>query len=215
MSLEFLDHYSAADVESVARLHENYLADSPVVALGPRFIRQFYYRKLVQDGLLGCIVCRADGRVVGFISYTREPRTFMSLGIHRHFWFLSWVMGVTILTRPAILKHIWATWRMMGDRARDLHEKPTPGGAEVISMATEKEYLKHVPPGGKSRVPARLYEKVIEHLRDEGFARVIFLVQPSNTASNLFFAATGCEFDKIMIAGAPVHRYTRHLHDAS
>lgn len=209
MGVELLDPRCEEDVNAVAGLHERFLADSPVVAFGPRFVRSFYYRRLVADELMGCLVCRVDGRVAGFISFTKRPHDFMIVGMRRHLAALAGIMATSVLARPSTLKQIWNTLRTMRERAGQSADDSS-GGAEVLSMATLPEYRKQILPGTGSRIPFLLYERVIEHLRGEGFRRVVFLVQPSNVASNLFFNAVGCQFEKVMVAGAPVHRYTYH-----
>ena len=67
MGISFLDPDRAADVDRVAALYEKHLPTSPVVRLGPRFLREFFFAQLVRDGLLGCLVCHVDDRVVAFL----------------------------------------------------------------------------------------------------------------------------------------------------
>ncbi len=85
MGIEYLNPRSAADVDRVATLYEENLADSPVVLLGPRFLREFFFKKLVESDLLGCLVCRVDGNVVAFLSWTNHPGDFIGRGIKKHF----------------------------------------------------------------------------------------------------------------------------------
>ncbi len=122
MSLELLNPRNAADVDSVATLHETYLPDSPVAKLGKRFLRSFYYKRLLESGLFGCSLCRVDGRVVGFISYTSRPQDFMSLGLRRFFLPLAWLMFGSILERPVLLKDILLTLRMTRMRSREAQQ---------------------------------------------------------------------------------------------
>ena len=211
MSIERLDPRNRPDVNDVAALHLELLSDSPVVKMGWRFLRDFYYGTLVKDRLIDCTVCRADGHVVGFISYTRYPLDFMSRGMRRHFVGLSWLMGTSLLARPAMLKDLLQVSRMMRDRSRGARDAPDPATGEVLSLVAAESHRNHVPPGGKSRLPVRLFEEMVKFFREEGFRHVHLLVKPENKASNIFCSVMGCKFEKIMQAGLTINRYTYEL----
>lgn len=207
MSLESLDTTNKNDVDAVASLHETYLSDSPIALMGPRFLRRFYYVKLVNQDLVQCIVCRVNGRVVGFLSYTSKY-DFMATGIKRNWLLLSWVMLVSILTQPSVLKNILWTIKLMGMRSNDLHEPDMERTGESLSMAVEPEFQTFVPAGGTSRLPVRLFEHMVEYFRKEGIERIVFMVRPENIASNIYYNALGCEMQRIQYAGLWIHRYT-------
>ena len=215
MSLERLDPGNAADVNSVADLHIKYLAESPIVKMGPRFLREFYYRQLVADGLIGCTLCRAGDQVVGFISYTDRPADFMSIGLRRHFMHLSWLLSVSVLARPAMLKDLMLVLRLMRVRAKDSRKESSAGCGEALSMAVIPEYQKHIPPDGRKRVAVRLFESAVEYCKAKGLERIHLWVQPSNLAANLFYSAMGCPFEKIVFAGVAVHLYTYWIKEPS
>ena len=210
MSIELLDAKSAADVDAVAQLQEEYLGDGPVVMLGRRFLRDFYYPELIEDGLLECAVCKANGRVVAFISWTRFPDGFMMQGIRGHFFLLSWIMIKQVVTQPSSLKHILGALKIVSERSTG-SKKSAPGTAEAISIVVLPQYQKHVPPGAKSRLTVRLFEEMGARLRARGMKRVTFLVKPENRASNIFFSAIGCQFEKVTEFGLQVHKYTYNL----
>jgi ribosomal protein S18 acetylase RimI-like enzyme len=208
MSIELLDPRNAADVEAIASLHEAFLAESPVVKMGKRFLRDFYYSKLVEDGLMGCTLCRADGRVVGFISYTADPLHFMSQGLRRHFFLLSWLMLASVARRPAMVKDLWMVLRMMRLRTVESNKSRARGLGEALSLAVAPEYRSYIPAGGRSRVALRLFDSAVERLQAQGVERVQAFVQPSNVASNFFYSMMGCPFEKITTVGVVVRRYT-------
>lgn len=211
MSIELLNPKSAADVDAVVQLQEEYLGDGPIVMLGRRFLRDFYYPELIEDGLLECAICKANGRVVAFISWTRFPEGFMMQGIRGHFFLLSWIMLKQVLTQPSSLKDIFAALKIVRERSNGSKTKDSRGTAEAISMVVLPQYQKHVPPGGKSRLTVRLFEELGARLRASGMKRVTFLVKPENRASNIFFSAIGCQFEKVTEFGLQVHKYTYSL----
>lgn len=216
MGIEFLDPTSAADVDHVAALYEEYLATSPVVKLGPRFLREFFFSQLAKDGLLGCLVCRVDGKVIAFLSWTNHPSDFIGRGIKRHFLKLSWIMIRSIVARPAFLGDLLATMKMVSRRSSDGGSSgDTPGVIEAISIVVPPEFQKHVPPGGKGRLTVRLVQTLAQHARGQGVEKVMYVVQPSNTSSCIFFSGMGCDFDKRTYAGQEVYVYTHDLLEAS
>jgi len=211
VSIERLDAANRADVEAVAGLHSRYLADSPVVQFGPRFLRDFYYAALVRDGLIGVTLCRADDRVIGFISYTADPLGFMTVGVRRHGIKLAGVMAASVATRPGTARDIAHVLRLMRERRGEAASGAPDNTGEVLSLVVDEAYRGYVPPGGKSRVAVRLFEASQDFFREHGLGRVRLLVQPGNIESNLFCNALGCEFEKITAGGGSVHRYTYSL----
>lgn len=212
MGVSFLDPRARADVAQVAALYEEHLGDSPVVRLGPRFLREFFFSRLVEDGLLGCLVCHVDGRVVAFLSWTNSPGDFIGRGVRRHFVALSWIMARSILARPAYLRDLVTTLRMITRRSGDRGVTPAEEGAiEAISLVVPPAYQKHVPPGGKSRLTVRLVQALGDHARARGVDRVLYVVQPTNKASAIFFSAMGCDMEKRTYAGQVAYVYTHQL----
>ena len=71
MSPEITQIRSADDIEVVAQLHREQLADSFLARLGERFLKVLY-RRIVADSGSALLVARADGRVVGFVAGTDD-----------------------------------------------------------------------------------------------------------------------------------------------
>jgi len=211
MGIEYLNPRSAADVDRVATLYEENLADSPVVLLGPRFLREFFFKKLVESDLLGALVCRVDGNVVAFLSWTNHPGDFIGRGIKKHFVGLSWIMLKSIAQKPSTIKQILSAMRIVSKRSGDAGKEHDPKAIEAISLVVPPEYQKHVPEGGKARTTVRLVQDLAAHARKQGTERVLYVVQPRNKASSIFFAVMGCELNKRTYAGEEVYVYTHHL----
>ena len=211
MAIEHLDPRIAADVDRVATLYEEHLGDSFVVLLGPRFLREFFFSRLVESELLGCLVCRVDGRVVAFLSWTNRPGDFIGRGIKRHFIALSWIMLKDVIRTPSALGRIVAALKMVTKRSGDHGGEGDPKAIEAISLVVPPEYQTYVPAGGKARTTVRLVQELAAHARGEGMERVFYVVKPANKASSIFFAVMGCEMNKRTYAGEEVYVYTHHL----
>jgi hypothetical protein len=196
--------------DQVAALHLRYLADSPVVQFGDAFLKRFYYGKLLAAGLIGATIARSGDRVVGFISYTRQPNDFMTIGLRRWFVYLSALLSLSVLRRPAMVRDIWQTLRMMRERGMSARDTD-PRTGEVLSLVVAEDARDVIPVGGRTRVTVRLFQEMVAYFRAAGFQRAVLLVKPQNFASNLFCSSMGCEFDKITTLGAVTHRYTYHI----
>jgi len=211
MTVELLNPRAAADVEAVADLHTRYLGDSPIVALGRPFLCRFYYGKLLEERLIGCTVCRLDGQVVGFISYTLHPDDFMVRGLRRFFWYLCGMMLGTVIRKPSVLVAIWKTLRILRQRAAGTENRAGPGVGEGISVAVAPAHRDRRATEGGQRVPVALFESMIRFFDETRYQRFYVLVQPSNIASSTFCTAMGCRLENITVSGASVRRFVYDL----
>lgn len=209
MSIERLDAQKTSDAEQVADLHFQYLNDSPIVRFGSSFLRRFFYRTLVRDGLVGVSFYRHEGRIVGFVSYTTEPFGFMGRGGRRHPLSLAWSLLSGVIQRPATARDIVKIMRVMRERTDEAAVDRDTG--EVISLVVDSEYRGHVPADGEARLAVRLFEDAVSLFRKRGIRRVHLLVRPENLASNIFCSSMGATFGKIEYGGETVHRYTYEI----
>ncbi len=208
--IERLDPTNRSDVDAVAGLHEQFLGESPVARMGPAFLRDCYYSRLLADGLYDCLICRpvSDGRIVAFISYTDRPMDFMSRGLKLHIFRVAWSVGRTVLTSPKRLRDVLYVLRLMSEHSDDSEDPVLQGGAaEALSMAVIPEFQNVVPEGGKSRIAVRLIELMAEDMRARQVRDIAFYVDPANRGANLLYSAMGCKFEKIVHAGVPRHRF--------
>jgi hypothetical protein len=206
ISIELLDPRNTADVDAVASLHAKYLSHSLIVRLGGRFLRNFYYRTLVEDDLIRCTICRVDNRIVGFISYTKYPNDFIARGVRRHFVWLAWVMLSSVVQRPQLLRDIWEAFVTMRTPREEI--SPEQGGVgEGISVATAEGYRDYVIPETGKRMPVQLFECMIQYFTDAGFDRLFVYVDPWNVASNRYCTAIGCRLVKTTLLGIPNHKF--------
>ena len=206
MSIELLDPRNAADVDAVASLHAQYLGHSLIVRLGGRFLRKFYYRVLVEDDLIRCTICRVDNRIVGFIAYTKYPNDFIARGARRHFVRLAWIMLMSVLQQPRLLRDIWEAFLTM--RTSREETSPEQGGVgEGITVATAEGYRDYVVPETGKRMPVQLFECMIDYFTDAGFDRLFVYVDTTNVASNRYCTAIGCRLIKTTLLGVPCHKF--------
>ncbi|HEV8364739.1 MAG TPA: hypothetical protein VGQ52_14590 [Gemmatimonadaceae bacterium] len=206
--IERMDPRNRSDVEAVSALHEQFLGESMVSRMGPAFVRDVYYSKLLADGLFDCLVCRSGGRVVAFLTYTERPMDFMARGLKSHFMAVAWSVGRTVLTSPKRLRDVLFVMKLMTARSDQGEDHVLKAGAaEALSMAVLPDFQNVVPEGGKSRIAVRLIEVMAADMRERKVHEIAFYVDPANRAANLLYYAMGCKFEKIQTAGIVRHRF--------
>jgi ribosomal protein S18 acetylase RimI-like enzyme len=204
--VERLDPRNADDVSAVAALHESLLAGSPLARMGARFLRECFYSQILADGLYDCLICRADGRIVGFLTYTDRPADFMTQGLRKHFVSIARIMVATVVLQPRQLRDLFFVARLMRDRSATPHNGALRNSAEALSLAVMEAYQELIPAGGTTRIATRLFHEMASDLRGRGASRIVLHVDPMNRAANMFYSALGCRFRSTKHAGL-----TRHL----
>ena len=183
-----------AGAEDAARLHEQLLPTSPVVRLGPRFIRRFYYDSLVADGLIACAIAYADGAPAGFIVCTRTPARFMADGLRRHVAGLSAVLLGEVVSDPRRLKVIWWTvTHMRRNPARAAAAGTDDAEGEVLSFGVLPEFrnpawIRRT----RRRISLELFGWARGYFRSARLPRFRAVVESSNREALFFYSGQGC-----------------------
>jgi len=95
-----LDGSSNEQIEAISLLHTSLLPESKVSLLGIFFLKKFYYSILIKNNLIDSYIYKSGGKYAGFIVCTDRPFVFMKEGMRRNFLYLSFVLGVSVLTNP-------------------------------------------------------------------------------------------------------------------
>lgn len=210
MQIERLNPDNSDDVAGVTYLHANYLDDSPVLLMGERFLEDFYYTSLVRDELVHVVICKHEGKIVGFISYTEDPFRFIARGMRKHFLRLCWITVRSVIARPSLLADVFSVLRVSSDRSSETPKDQEHIG-EVLSLVAHPDFQKKKPEGGESRMTVRLFEEAAAHYAAAGFRKVRLNVKPENRASNIFCSVMGCTLAKITVDGVPFHQFTYEM----
>jgi GNAT superfamily N-acetyltransferase len=153
-------------IDQIGRIHMSELSESPVCALGMRFMTEFYYKTLTDDGLIRTLYAVHQGRIVGFVAFTTESAGFMAKGLKRHFWGLGSVMLRSVIENPGIIAPIVRTIAIMKNASEMLGRSIN---AELLSIAVVPEYRrKDVLQALGISVGTALYRRFIEDLRNLG-----------------------------------------------
>ena len=184
-----LDPRSVTDVESAVRLHALLLPRSPVARLGSAFMRHFYYRVLIEDGLVRCDLYHCQGVAAGFIVYTTYPSDFMAQGLRRHWLYLALLMvglGLRHPVRLAVMLRVLTSMRGRRSQAGSISE------GEALSFGVLPEYRssEFVRRTGR-RISRELFQRASEYFRREKIASFRLLVEADNREALLFYHAMG------------------------
>jgi ribosomal protein S18 acetylase RimI-like enzyme len=187
--LDPLDEQARRDV---AGLHAHLLPTSPIVRIGRRFARDFYYRSLVADGLVGCHVAYVDGVAAGFLAFTADPAHFMSIGLRRHWPRIARTLLVDVVTDPRRAAVILWTLGYMRSRKSAV----PPGEAELLSLGVMPQFrsIDFVRSTGL-RISTELFGRARADLLARGVQRFHGVVEAKNREALMFYQALGCRVD--------------------
>ena len=202
-----LDPNNAEHVRAAAGLHERLLGHSPIPRLGSLFMKRFFYSQLVQDGLVQCFLYRASGQYVGFLSFTERPFSFMSEGRRAHVLHLAFILGLSVLARPARLRILLDTIKA---GRRDPPANPT-GIGEFLSFGVLEQFATQRDDRQGLRIPNALFDAGIGHFRERGFRRIEWNVDKDNLRAMIFYRSYSATMEKSPLAWPSDYRVRLEL----
>lgn len=199
-----LDPRNPHDLEAVTRMHAALIPQSPVCRLGAEFMEKFYYRKLVEDGLIHCDLYVHEGTPAGFIAYTEIPSRFMSEGLRHHWLYLAGVMARSIFRHPQRVGAVLKALTIMGSRTR---KKGTSREGEMLSLGVLPEFRnpEFIRRTGK-RIPSALFEHARTYFRNQGVVDIYLLVEAENKPALMLYRAMGGRFEPDVDSGGKSFR---------
>jgi hypothetical protein len=164
----------------LAELHTELLPASPVVEMGPHFLRDFYYGVLPEEGLVLGYLAYVDDVPVGFQATTRDAYGFLSAGVRRR-----WRSLVPLLVRhPPAPRAVRRAIEVGGDRHRRRHQQ----ASELLSMGVRPTR----PPGATTGVSRRQVALTLIEAASQHLSRpLITLVDETNVPSRRLFDDMG------------------------
>lgn len=137
--IDTFDSRSPAPAETLAFLHRALLPKSPLVRLGQRFLKRFYYRKLPAGGLIFGAVATVNDAPAGFIVATEDSLGFMNTAIRRYWPALICESALSVLTSREVLRALPETCGLLKARASENAEtkgvrSETSAGRVPVSM---------------------------------------------------------------------------------
>lgn len=186
------------DVDSIVSMHMELLPHSPVVLLGPLFMRKFYYEILPREDLIRGAVAYVDGEPAGFIVVTHDSSGFMSAAIRKRWPYLGWLMSVSILRQPGRLSSVWEAWQIM----RNLDSTPQDRMGEILSFGVLPAYrqVRFVRKTG-IQVGLDLLNTAVKLLEDKRIKSLRSVVDDDNLEAKLFYRHAGWALSPNKVSG--------------
>lgn len=189
MTLRPAAEWGDREIRDVSAMHGELLPESPVVKLGQRFMRSFYYRTLPKDGLITGVAGYIDDAPAGFIAYTRAPSTFMHTAARRHFFRLGFSLGMAVLSNPMRLKSLNEARSISSEldesnRSTEVAELLSLG---VLAPFRSRKFIKET----GVQLSVALVEAALSDLRAQGAGRVRSVVDQVNLEARMFYLGIG------------------------
>ena len=98
-----LDYNNVEHRKAAANLHTELLADSYLSMLGYDFLVDYYYKLLIKNGIINCLLCVSNNKYIGFAGFTKYPFSFMTIGFKKYFFQFSFFFIKKIFIKPKII----------------------------------------------------------------------------------------------------------------
>lgn len=175
-------------VDAIARLHAELLPDSPIPRLGNIFMKKFYYKKLVEAGIIRCELFKSGGRYAAFSVWTEFPYTFMEKGKKRFFASLCSIVFLCLLQNPLRVKVVLEVMRQVSGR-KAIEDDGVSG--EYLSLGILPEAAQERDERTGLRIPEMMFESVIRYFKAHGFKEILLMIRKTNKKSQMFYHSFG------------------------
>jgi ribosomal protein S18 acetylase RimI-like enzyme len=155
-----------ADVDAMAALHSDRIAEGFLVTLGPAFLRRLYRRVVVSNGSFVLVVDDGD-RVCGFIAVAESTRALYREYLRRD------GLAAAASAAPAIVRAPRAVWETL---RYGLRGGEGAAGAEILATGVAGDC-------GRRGIGSRLVRAAIEELQRRGVASARVVTAVGNVAA--------------------------------
>ena len=183
-NLVWLDSNDNKKVYQVAKLHKELLTDSPIPQLGDLFMTEFYYKRLINAGLINCLTYIYKSKVVGFIVVTKYPGKFMSKGLVKYFFFVIYISSRLIIRKPNI---IFTLFKVIKVGYRRNIAKIGDKVSELLSIGIKSNYRKVIDQSSGLRISHVLYCNAAMFLKREGYKTFQVITDKNNKRAISFY----------------------------
>ena len=197
------------EAPAVAAIHAAELADGLLARLGPHFLGDFYYRRVVAWPTAFCLVYEYQGRITGFVAGTADWQHLFRAVSARH-------PGALVGSAARALVREPRRGRAFAEAAAFMARTPAVGTdapGEILSLAVSEPFrsLAFMQQTGV-RIGRELGSAALAALRRLGTQRVRALVRADNTMGNVFYRNLGFEArEDVRIFGGMSRLYIREL----
>ena len=186
-----LDYNNIEHRKAAANLHIKLLVDSYLSILGYDFLVEYYYKLLIKNKIINCLLCVSNSKYIGFAGFTKYPFSFMTIGFKKYFFQFSFFFIKRIFIKPKII--ILLAKIVKEGIARKFTKKTTNSLSELLSLgvlsehSSEKDIVTGLP---ASRL---LFSNLIKDCKKDGFKDMRVVVKSKNVKALSFYKSVGCK----------------------
>ena len=176
---------TVADVDAMAALHAECIAEGFLVTLGPAFLRRLYGRIVRSSRAFAMVASERDG-VVGYVACAVDTGAFYREFAWRDGLVAGTVAAARIIRAP---RHVWETWRY-GTRTPPSANDDADAGAsgtedaEVLALAV-------APEARGRRLGGALVTAAVEELRGRDVTSARVVTAEGNVSAVRAYEAAG------------------------
>ena len=150
-------------------------------------MNNFFYKDLIRQNLINCLVYIEKETVVGFVVTTKYPQNFMSKGIIRSPIKLASTLIISILKKPVRLLIVLKIILLALARG----SSNIPGETTEIIDRRKKEFRNHVISNSSLKISSIIFLEILNSLksRNEKFLQVI--TEKNNKRAIKFYKKMG------------------------
>lgn len=171
--------------EIISKLHSRLLPESSLSRLGQFFLKNYYYKVLVKNGLIDAYLYKTRNCYVGFVVCTDFPFNFMKKGMQRNLLYLFLIIFISLCQNPFRVKILID---ILGDKFPALlKNKIGVESGQFLSFGVLEEYRVVVDNESGQTIPHTLMKKVFEHFKERKKKYFFLLVLKSNINAIKFY----------------------------
>jgi len=200
LTITHLDYNNIEHRKAAANLHTKLLEDSYLSMLGYDFLVDYYYKLLIKNGIINCLLCVSNNKYIGFAGFTKFPFSFMTIGLKKYFFQFSIFFIKKIFIKPKII--ILLIKIVKESISRKFSKKSTNSESELLSIGVLTDHYRALARKKKfdsnekdlsagSPTSHLLIDKVINKCKNNGIKDMRVIIKNKNIKSLNFFKSFG------------------------
>ena len=189
LTIKKLDYNNTEDRKAAAILHTKLLKDSYLSMLGYDFLVDCYYKLLVKNEIIACLLCVSNNKYIGFVGFTKFPFSFMTIGFKKNFFEFSTFFIKKIFTEPKII--ILLIKIINESISRKFSKKSTQSLSELLSIGVLSEHSNEKDIATGLSASQLLITNVINNCKNDGIKDMRVVIKNKNIKSLSFFKTFG------------------------
>mgnify|MGYP001247573535 FL=1 len=184
-----LDYNNIEHRKAAANLHIKLLENSYLSMLGYDFLVDYYYKLLIKNGIINCLLCVSNNKYIGFVGFTKYPFSFMTSGFKKYFFQFSFFFIKKIFIKPKII--ILLIKIVKEAISRKFTKKTTNSLSELLSIGVLSEHSNDKDIVTGLPVSRLLVSNLIKDCKKEGFKDMRVVIKSKNIKSLSVFKSFG------------------------